>query len=175
MDLLDDRVPDELEVLRLTGALLQDGVALEVDRGRGEEQGHDDEGRRLVLLDTRNREEVRHGTFEGAATLPIDRFSDLPVKIAELSPGTSSIQPSHPPSGAGRPQTVVRVTGAGTGTATIIIEPDTTVSLANESFALLTGFTISVYTITDKASVAAWPMRARKAPAAALACIAAMR
>jgi UPF0176 protein len=42
------------------------------------ECGHDDAGRRVVLLDTRNREEVRHGTFRGATTLPIDRFTDLP-------------------------------------------------------------------------------------------------
>ncbi|RYD15514.1 MAG: sulfurtransferase [Lysobacteraceae bacterium] len=44
-------------------------------------QGRDDAGRRLVLLDTRNREEVRHGTFERAATLPIDRFTDLPEAV----------------------------------------------------------------------------------------------
>ena len=41
-------------------------------------QGRDDAGRRLVLLDTRNREEVAHGTFQGALTLPIDNFTDLP-------------------------------------------------------------------------------------------------
>ena len=45
------------------------------------EHGHDDDGRRLVLLDTRNREEVRHGSFDGAMTLPIDRFTDLPAAI----------------------------------------------------------------------------------------------
>jgi UPF0176 protein len=45
-------------------------------------QGCDDAGRRLVLLDTRNREEVRHGTFAGALTLPIDRFTDLPAAVA---------------------------------------------------------------------------------------------
>jgi UPF0176 protein len=45
-------------------------------------QGHDDAGRRLVLLDTRNREEVGHGTFAGALTLPIDNFTDLPQAIA---------------------------------------------------------------------------------------------
>jgi UPF0176 protein len=47
------------------------------------EQGHDDTGRRVVLLDTRNREEVRHGTFTGALTLPIDRFTDLPDAVAK--------------------------------------------------------------------------------------------
>ena len=45
------------------------------------DQGHDDAGRRVVLLDTRNREEVRHGTFRGATSLPIDRFTDLPDAV----------------------------------------------------------------------------------------------
>ncbi len=46
------------------------------------DQGHDEAGQPLVLLDTRNREEVRHGTFVGALTLPIDNFTDLPDAIA---------------------------------------------------------------------------------------------
>lgn len=45
-------------------------------------QGHDDDGRRLVLLDTRNREEVAHGTFHGAMTLPINDFTALPQALA---------------------------------------------------------------------------------------------
>ena len=45
-------------------------------------QGHDDDGRRLVLLDTRNREEVDYGTFDGALTLPIDNFTELPDALA---------------------------------------------------------------------------------------------
>ncbi len=40
-------------------------------------QGCDDAGRRIVLLDTRNREEVAHGTFDGAMTLPITRFGEF--------------------------------------------------------------------------------------------------
>ena len=44
-------------------------------------QGHDETGKPIVLLDTRNREEVRHGTFAGALTLPIDNFTDLPDAI----------------------------------------------------------------------------------------------
>ena len=44
-------------------------------------QGQDDAGRRLVLLDTRNREEVGHGTFANALTLPIDNFTDLPEAL----------------------------------------------------------------------------------------------
>jgi UPF0176 protein len=44
-------------------------------------QGHDDAGRELVLLDTRNREEVAHGSFAGAITLPIDTFTALPAAV----------------------------------------------------------------------------------------------
>lgn len=44
-------------------------------------QGHDDSGRKVVLLDTRNREEIEHGTFSGALTLPIDNFTDLPEAL----------------------------------------------------------------------------------------------
>ena len=45
-------------------------------------QGHDETGRRLVLLDTRNREEVGYGTFAGALALPIDNFTELPEALA---------------------------------------------------------------------------------------------
>ena len=48
------------------------------------EQGRDDAGRRLVLLDTRNREEVGYGTFRGAITLPIDNFTGLPVAVEAI-------------------------------------------------------------------------------------------
>ena len=44
-------------------------------------QGHDDAGRPLALLDTRNREETAYGTFAGALTLPIDNFVDLPAAL----------------------------------------------------------------------------------------------
>jgi UPF0176 protein len=44
-------------------------------------RGTDDSGRRLVLLDTRNREETAHGTFTGALTLPIDNFTELPEAL----------------------------------------------------------------------------------------------
>ena len=45
-------------------------------------QGHDDDGRRVVMLDTRNREETAHGAFAGALCLPIDNFTDLPAALA---------------------------------------------------------------------------------------------
>ncbi|MFC5568798.1 sulfurtransferase [Lysobacter yangpyeongensis] len=51
------------------------------DLARWIEKGADDQGRRLVLLDTRNREEVAYGTFSGALTLPIDNFTDLPEAL----------------------------------------------------------------------------------------------
>ncbi|MCC4621557.1 sulfurtransferase [Xanthomonas cassavae CFBP 4642] len=43
--------------------------------------GQDDQGRPLVLLDTRNAQEVAYGTFRGALTLPIDKFTDLPAAL----------------------------------------------------------------------------------------------
>ncbi|NZA27366.1 sulfurtransferase [Luteimonas sp. SJ-92] len=48
------------------------------DLARWIANGADDGGRRLVLLDTRNREEVGYGTFDGALALPIDNFTELP-------------------------------------------------------------------------------------------------
>lgn len=43
--------------------------------------GHDDDGRRVVMLDTRNLQEVEHGTFAGALTLPISKFTELPQAL----------------------------------------------------------------------------------------------
>lgn len=48
-------------------------------------RGCDDQGKRLLLLDTRNREEIAWGTFAGAEVLDIDRFTDLPGAVAERS------------------------------------------------------------------------------------------
>jgi len=48
------------------------------DLARWLRQGHDDDGRRVVMLDTRNREETAHGAFAGALLLPIDNFTELP-------------------------------------------------------------------------------------------------
>ena len=53
------------------------------------EQGHDDAGKPLVLLDTRNREEVAFGSFTGALTLPIDNFTELPDALASRRAGLS--------------------------------------------------------------------------------------
>jgi len=45
-------------------------------------QGHDDAGKPVVMLDTRNAQEVAHGTFKDALVLPIERFTDLPGALA---------------------------------------------------------------------------------------------
>jgi UPF0176 protein len=42
------------------------------------DQGHDDEGRPVVTLDTRNAFEVDHGTFEGAIDWRLSKFSEFP-------------------------------------------------------------------------------------------------
>ena len=78
------KVKPEIISFRREGASPLDGRAPAVapaDLARWIGQGHDDDGRRLVLLDTRNREEIGHGSFAGALTLPIDRFTDLPAAL----------------------------------------------------------------------------------------------
>ncbi len=45
-----------------------------------------DEGRPVVLLDTRNVYEVRMGTFRGAVAAPIWNFRDFPRAVADLPP-----------------------------------------------------------------------------------------
>lgn len=44
--------------------------------------GHDDEGRPVVTLDTRNAFEVDHGTFDGAIDWRIDKFTEFPPALA---------------------------------------------------------------------------------------------
>ena len=46
------------------------------------EQGHDDEGRPIKLLDTRNDFEVDVGAFEGAVDWRLRKFSDFPAALA---------------------------------------------------------------------------------------------
>lgn len=47
-------------------------------------QGHDDDGRSLVLLDTRNAFEVEQGTFAGARHLHLSRFDAFPGAVEHL-------------------------------------------------------------------------------------------
>ncbi|MFG6445937.1 sulfurtransferase [Microbacterium sp. P07] len=46
------------------------------------DRGHDDEGREVVLLDTRNAFEVDYGTFDGATNWAIERFTQFPDAAA---------------------------------------------------------------------------------------------
>ncbi len=47
------------------------------------DQGHDDEGRPVVTLDTRNAFEVDHGTFEHAIDWRISKFSEFPQAVLD--------------------------------------------------------------------------------------------
>lgn len=44
-------------------------------------QGHDDAGRPVVMLDTRNGYEVAAGAFEGAIDWGLDRFTEFPARL----------------------------------------------------------------------------------------------
>ncbi|WP_137843206.1 sulfurtransferase [Microbacterium sp. 2FI] len=46
------------------------------------DQGRDDEGREVVLIDTRNAFEVDYGSFDGALDWRIERFTQFPVAAA---------------------------------------------------------------------------------------------
>ena len=52
------------------------------DLARWIAHGHDDNGRRLLMLDTRNREEVQYGSFTGALTFDMENFTEFPEAIA---------------------------------------------------------------------------------------------
>jgi UPF0176 protein len=47
------------------------------------DQGHDDEGRPVVTLDTRNAFEVDYGTFDGAIDWRIAKFSEFPAAVQQ--------------------------------------------------------------------------------------------
>ncbi len=68
----DDASPLERRAPTVAPAVLREWLS----------RGRDDQGRRVVMLDTRNQQEVAHGTFAGALTLPIDKFTDLPEALS---------------------------------------------------------------------------------------------
>lgn len=45
------------------------------------DQGHDDEGREVVTLDTRNQFEIDHGTFENALNWGLTKFTEFPNAV----------------------------------------------------------------------------------------------
>ncbi len=50
------------------------------------DQGHDDDGREVVMLDTRNDFEIRVGTFVNAVELNLSHFSEFPKAVDALAP-----------------------------------------------------------------------------------------
>ena len=46
------------------------------------DEGHDDDGRPVLMLDTRNQFEVDHGRFDGAVSWQLSKFSDFPQALA---------------------------------------------------------------------------------------------
>lgn len=74
------------EIIRMNHPAIQptQGRAPAVDAAtvrRWLDQGHDDEGRPVVTLDTRNAFEVDHGKFHGAIDWRLGRFSDFPAAL----------------------------------------------------------------------------------------------
>lgn len=77
------RIKIKSEIIRMNHPTIrpQAGRAPSVTPGelnRWLDQGHDDDGREVVLLDTRNAFEVSHGSFKGAVDFGIGKFSDFP-------------------------------------------------------------------------------------------------
>ncbi|WP_048440996.1 sulfurtransferase [Caenimonas sp. SL110] len=74
------------EIIRMNHPAIQpsQGRAPAVDAQTAQRwlaQGHDDDGRPVVTLDTRNGFEVDHGTFDGAIDWRLDKFSDFPAAL----------------------------------------------------------------------------------------------
>lgn len=74
------------EIIRMNHPTIrpQDARAPAVDAAtvkRWLDQGHDDDGRPVVTLDTRNAFEVDHGTFDGAIDWRIGKFSEFPDAV----------------------------------------------------------------------------------------------
>lgn len=76
------------EIIRMNQPVVQPqrGRAPSIDAAtlsRWLDSGHDDGGREIALLDTRNGFEVDHGRFSGALDWRLQRFSDFPQALQE--------------------------------------------------------------------------------------------
>jgi UPF0176 protein len=85
------RVKVKPEIIRMDHPAIQpqQGRAPALDAAtlaRWLDQGHDDAGRPVVTLDTRNAFEVDYGTFEGAIDWRLGKFSDFPAALREHLP-----------------------------------------------------------------------------------------
>lgn len=58
---------------------------LPIDLKRWLDQGHDDNGREVVLLDTRNTYEVERGTFAGAVDMKLDIFRNFGGRLPAVA------------------------------------------------------------------------------------------
>lgn len=82
------RVRLKREIIRMNHPTIRPeaGRAPSVDAptlARWLEQGHDDSGREVVMLDTRNAFEVDVGTFRNAIDWRIERFTQFPAAVQE--------------------------------------------------------------------------------------------
>lgn len=82
------RVRIKREIIRMNHPAIRPvrGRAPAVDAAtlaRWLDQGHDDTGREVVMLDTRNAFEVDKGTFEGAIDWRISKFTEFPTALIE--------------------------------------------------------------------------------------------
>lgn len=80
------RIKREIITMKMPLIRPEEGRAPSVrpaDLKRWLDQGHDDEGRPVVMLDTRNAFEVAVGTFEQAVDYGLQKFSDFPAVVAE--------------------------------------------------------------------------------------------
>jgi UPF0176 protein len=78
------KVKREVITLRRPDVRPADGRAPSVSAptlARWLDAGHDDDGRKLALVDTRNAFEVAIGAFEGALDLGLRAFTDLPAAL----------------------------------------------------------------------------------------------
>ncbi|MGY4828326.1 sulfurtransferase [Sphaerotilaceae bacterium SBD11-9] len=74
------------EIIRMNHPTIQPiaGRAPAVDAktlARWLDAGHDDDGRPVVTLDTRNEFEIGHGRFQGAIDWHIGKFSEFPARV----------------------------------------------------------------------------------------------
>lgn len=79
------KVKIKREIIRMNWPLLGKGRAPAVDAltlKRWLDQGHDDAGRPIKMLDTRNAFEVDAGAFDGAVDWRITKFTEFPAALA---------------------------------------------------------------------------------------------
>ena len=85
------RVKVKREIIRMNHPAIQpaSGRAPAIDANTAKrwlDQGHDDNGRPVVPLDTRNAFEVDYGTFDNAIDWRLAKFSDFPRALKEHRP-----------------------------------------------------------------------------------------